>query len=99
MTLDSKDSDIEQLRSQLQALHIGMDSSSIGSGPGEVEPDDGFPGTRFWSALYLFAWNVSQLRAFRSMTDSALEKNIGHFLEGKPTFWSGDSRDILDLFH
>nr|XP_006976665.2 rho-associated protein kinase 2 isoform X2 [Peromyscus maniculatus bairdii] len=43
MTLDSKDSDIEQLRSQLQALHIGMDSSSIGSGPGEVEPDDGFP--------------------------------------------------------
>lgn len=55
MTLDSKDSDIEQLRSQLQALHIGMDSSSIGSGPGEVEPDDGFPGTRFWSALYLFA--------------------------------------------
>ncbi|XP_057646201.1 rho-associated protein kinase 2 isoform X1 [Chionomys nivalis] len=43
MTLDSKDSDIEQLRSQLQALHIGMDSSSIGSGPGDVEPDDGFP--------------------------------------------------------
>ncbi|KAL6055677.1 hypothetical protein STEG23_034239, partial [Scotinomys teguina] len=43
MTLDSKDSDIEQLRSQLQALHIGMDSSSIGSGPGEAEPDDGFP--------------------------------------------------------
>lgn len=46
MTLDSKDSDIEQLRSQLQALHIGMDSSSIGSGPGDAEPDDGFPGTR-----------------------------------------------------
>uniref|UniRef100_A0A671EIM0 non-specific serine/threonine protein kinase n=1 Tax=Rhinolophus ferrumequinum TaxID=59479 RepID=A0A671EIM0_RHIFE len=43
MTLDSKDSDIEQLRSQLQALHIGMDSSSIGSGPGEAEADDGFP--------------------------------------------------------
>nr|XP_008762797.1 rho-associated protein kinase 2 isoform X2 [Rattus norvegicus] len=43
MTLDSKDSDIEQLRSQLQALHIGMDSSSIGSGPGDAEPDDGFP--------------------------------------------------------
>ncbi|XP_051831383.1 rho-associated protein kinase 2 isoform X3 [Antechinus flavipes] len=45
MTLDSKDSDIEQLRSQLQALHIGLDSSSIGSGPGEAEADDGFPGT------------------------------------------------------
>ncbi|XP_044782181.1 rho-associated protein kinase 2 isoform X6 [Bubalus bubalis] len=43
MTLDSKDSDIEQLRSQLQALHIGLDSSSIGSGPGDTEADDGFP--------------------------------------------------------
>ena len=39
MTLDSKDSDIEQLRSQLQALHIGLDSSSIGSGPGDTEAD------------------------------------------------------------
>ncbi|XP_074394202.1 rho-associated protein kinase 2 isoform X3 [Zonotrichia albicollis] len=43
MTLDSKDSDIEQLRSQLQSLHIGLDNSSIGSGPGEAEADDGFP--------------------------------------------------------
>uniref|UniRef100_A0A8C5UKN8 Rho-associated protein kinase 2 n=1 Tax=Malurus cyaneus samueli TaxID=2593467 RepID=A0A8C5UKN8_9PASS len=43
MTLDSKDSDIEQLRSQLQSLHIGLDNSSIGSGPGEAEVDDGFP--------------------------------------------------------
>nr|XP_060503200.1 rho-associated protein kinase 2 [Panthera onca] len=43
MALDSKDSDIEQLRSQLQALHIGLDSSSIGSGPGDAEADDGFP--------------------------------------------------------
>lgn len=44
MTLDSKDSDIEQLRSQLQALHIGLDSSSIGSGLGDAEAEDGFPG-------------------------------------------------------
>nr|XP_012999913.1 rho-associated protein kinase 2 isoform X2 [Cavia porcellus] len=43
MTLDSKDSDIEQLRSQLQALHIGLDSSSIGSGLGDAEAEDGFP--------------------------------------------------------
>jgi hypothetical protein len=62
MTLDSKDSDIEQLRSQLQALHIGMDSSSIGSGPGDAEPDDGFPGTHPWSAL-AFALNLSQVIA------------------------------------
>lgn len=55
MTLDSKDSDIEQLRSQLQALHIGMDSSSIGSGPGEAEADDGFPGTNLFSAfMFIF---------------------------------------------
>ncbi|OWK10519.1 ROCK2, partial [Cervus elaphus hippelaphus] len=53
MTLDSKDSDIEQLRSQLQALHIGLDSSSIGSGPGDTEADDGFPESRLegWLSL------------------------------------------------
>lgn len=44
MALDSKDSDIEQLRSQLQALHLGMDSASTGSGPGDAEADDSFPG-------------------------------------------------------
>nr|XP_025034998.1 rho-associated protein kinase 2 isoform X4 [Pelodiscus sinensis] len=43
MTLDSKDSDIEQLRSQLQSIHIGLDTTSIGSGPGDAEADDGFP--------------------------------------------------------
>ncbi|XP_042304397.1 rho-associated protein kinase 2 isoform X3 [Sceloporus undulatus] len=43
MALDSKDSDIEQLRSQLQSVHISLDSTSIGCGPGEAEADDGFP--------------------------------------------------------
>ncbi|XP_062981235.1 rho-associated protein kinase 2 isoform X1 [Elgaria multicarinata webbii] len=43
MALDSKDSDIEQLRSQLQSIHIGLDSSSICGGPGEADADDGFP--------------------------------------------------------
>uniref|UniRef100_A0A8C0R8J4 Rho-associated protein kinase 2 n=1 Tax=Canis lupus dingo TaxID=286419 RepID=A0A8C0R8J4_CANLU len=66
MTLDSKDSDIEQLRSQLQALHIGLDSSSIGSGPGDAEADDGFPGTDLFSGLMLFllkafVLNIKQL--------------------------------------
>uniref|UniRef100_A0A8C8SJ61 Rho-associated protein kinase 2 n=1 Tax=Pelusios castaneus TaxID=367368 RepID=A0A8C8SJ61_9SAUR len=53
MTLDSKDSDIEQLRSQLQSIHIGLDSSSIGSGPGDAEADDGFPESRLegWLSL------------------------------------------------
>ncbi|XP_012869008.1 PREDICTED: rho-associated protein kinase 2 [Dipodomys ordii] len=51
MTLDSKDSDIEQLRSQLQALHL--DSSSTGSGPGDADADDGFPESRLegWLSL------------------------------------------------
>ncbi|XP_069462063.1 rho-associated protein kinase 2 isoform X2 [Ambystoma mexicanum] len=43
MALDSKDSDIEQLRSQLQTIHIGLDSTSIGSGHGDADADDGFP--------------------------------------------------------
>ncbi|KAM3931397.1 rho-associated protein kinase 2 isoform 3-T4 [Leptodactylus fuscus] len=43
MALDSKDSDIEQLRSQLQSIHIGMDSTSIGSGHGDTDNDDGYP--------------------------------------------------------
>ncbi|XP_060089862.1 rho-associated protein kinase 2 [Heteronotia binoei] len=53
MALDSKDSDIEQLRSQLQMIHIGLDSTSIGSGPGDAEADDGFPESRLegWLSL------------------------------------------------
>ncbi|XP_071999693.1 rho-associated protein kinase 2 isoform X3 [Engystomops pustulosus] len=43
MALDSKDSDIEQLRSQLQTIHIGLDSTSIGSGHGDTDNDDGYP--------------------------------------------------------
>uniref|UniRef100_A0A8C0LMA3 Rho-associated protein kinase 2 n=1 Tax=Canis lupus dingo TaxID=286419 RepID=A0A8C0LMA3_CANLU len=62
MTLDSKDSDIEQLRSQLQALHIGLDSSSIGSGPGDAEADDGFPGTDLFSESRLEGWLSLPLR-------------------------------------
>ncbi|XP_053565652.1 rho-associated protein kinase 2 isoform X2 [Bombina bombina] len=43
MALDSKDSDIEQLRGQLQNINIGLDSTSIGSGHGDPDADDGFP--------------------------------------------------------
>ncbi|KAM4042036.1 rho-associated protein kinase 2 isoform 3-T3 [Anomaloglossus baeobatrachus] len=43
MALDSKDSDIEQLRCQLQSIHIGLDSTSIGSGHGDTDNDDGYP--------------------------------------------------------
>ncbi|XP_040283255.1 rho-associated protein kinase 2 isoform X4 [Bufo bufo] len=53
MALDSKDSDIEQLRCQLQSIHIGMDSTSIGSGHGDTDNDDGYPESRLegWLSL------------------------------------------------
>ncbi|XP_044144460.1 rho-associated protein kinase 2-like [Bufo gargarizans] len=53
MALDSKDSDIEQLRCQLQSIHIGMDSTSIGSGHGDNDNDDGYPESRLegWLSL------------------------------------------------
>ncbi|XP_061410130.1 rho-associated protein kinase 2-like isoform X3 [Lethenteron reissneri] len=43
MVLDSKDSDIEQLRSQLLSVQLGMDTTSLSSNHGDSEPDDGFP--------------------------------------------------------
>lgn len=63
MTLDSKDSDIEQLRSQLQSLHIGLDNSSIGSGPGDAEADDGFPGMYFLVILLFSSVSCNSLGA------------------------------------
>lgn len=44
MALDSKDSDIEQLRNLLQSLSVqSMDSASVCSGP-EFDTDDAFTG-------------------------------------------------------
>lgn len=44
MALDSKDSDIEQLRSQLSTLSVhSLDSTSISSG-NDLELADGYPG-------------------------------------------------------
>ncbi|XP_061478757.1 rho-associated protein kinase 2 [Rhineura floridana] len=57
MALDSKDSDIEQLRSQLQSIHFGLDSTSISCGPGETEAEDGFPESRLEGWLSLPARN------------------------------------------
>ncbi|XP_077477029.1 rho-associated protein kinase 2 isoform X1 [Stigmatopora argus] len=53
MALDSKDSDIEQLRNLLQSLSVqSMDSASIGSGP-EFDTDDALTETRLegWLSL------------------------------------------------
>lgn len=44
MALDSKDSDIEQLRSLLNSVNVhSLDSASMSSGP-EFETDDSLPG-------------------------------------------------------
>ncbi len=44
MALDSKDSDIEQLRNLLQSLSVqSMDSASVSSGP-EFDTDDAYTG-------------------------------------------------------
>lgn len=52
MALDSKDSDIEQLRNLLQSLSVqSMDSASVSSGP-EFDADDAYTGgslTTGWS--------------------------------------------------
>ena len=46
MALDSKDSDIEQLRNTLQTLSVqSMDTASVCSGP-EMDTDDAYTGTR-----------------------------------------------------
>ncbi|KAM6972922.1 rho-associated protein kinase 2 [Aplochiton taeniatus] len=53
MALDSKDSDIEQLRNLLQALNVqSLDSTSISSGP-EFDTDDAYTETRLegWLSL------------------------------------------------
>uniref|UniRef100_A0A7N6B8T8 non-specific serine/threonine protein kinase n=1 Tax=Anabas testudineus TaxID=64144 RepID=A0A7N6B8T8_ANATE len=53
MALDSKDSDIEQLRNHLQSLSVqSMDSASISSGP-EFDTDDAYAETRLegWLSL------------------------------------------------
>lgn len=53
MALDSKDSDIEQLRNLLQTLSVqSMDSASVSSGP-EFDADDAYTGkSQFWMGLF-----------------------------------------------
>lgn len=56
MALDSKDSDIEQLRNLLQSLSVqSMDSASVSSGP-EFDTDDAYAGKRS-----TIGWSVYQI--------------------------------------
>ncbi|KAM4771783.1 rho-associated protein kinase 2 isoform 2-T2 [Rhinophrynus dorsalis] len=80
MALDSKDSDIEQLRSQLQTIHIGLDSTSIGSGHGDTDADDGFP------------VHITQSRTMESMSFTYQRSSTSVSIATKPS----RSRLLLD---
>lgn len=54
MALDSRDSDIEQLRNLLQSISVqSMDSASVSSGP-EFDTDDAYAGKESASASVCF---------------------------------------------
>lgn len=56
MTLDSKDSDLEQLRCQLTSLSVhSLDSTSISSG-NDLDVGDAYPGRRRRLPLALVIW-------------------------------------------
>ncbi|KAM8952508.1 rho-associated protein kinase 2 isoform 2-T2 [Pelodytes ibericus] len=80
MALDSKDSDIEQLRSQLQTITIGLDSTSIGSGHGDTDADDGFP------------VHITQSRTMESMSFTYQRSSTSVSIATKPS----RSRLLLD---
>lgn len=55
MALDSRDSDIEQLRNYLQSLSVpSLDSASVNSGP-EFDADDAYTG----GGISQYPWSVS----------------------------------------
>uniref|UniRef100_A0A8C4PX64 non-specific serine/threonine protein kinase n=1 Tax=Eptatretus burgeri TaxID=7764 RepID=A0A8C4PX64_EPTBU len=56
MTLDSKDSDIEHLRSRMRSLQQGLDSTNLSS-HSDVDTDDGFPVERTVTNSSLSVWH------------------------------------------
>lgn len=60
MALDSKDSDIEQLRNLLTSLNVhSLDSASMSSGP-DFDGDDAYPGDTPVTHSALHSWDVKQ---------------------------------------
>lgn len=58
MALDSRDSDIEQLRNHLQSLSVpSLDAASLNSGP-EFDADDAYTGG---GNVGRYLWNVVSL--------------------------------------
>ncbi|XP_078069260.1 rho-associated protein kinase 2 isoform X6 [Mustelus asterias] len=98
MALDSKDSDIEQLRSQLQ---VGLDTTSIGSGPGDAEADDGFPESRLEGWLSLPMRNNTKKFLWRKQYVVVSSKKILFYDSEQDKELSNPSMvlDIDKLFH
>uniref|UniRef100_A0A4W3I6B7 Rho-associated protein kinase 2 n=2 Tax=Callorhinchus milii TaxID=7868 RepID=A0A4W3I6B7_CALMI len=101
MALDSKDSDIEQLRSQLQIIHAGLDTTSIGSGPGDAEADDGFPESRLEGWLSLPMRNNTKKFLWRKQYVVVSSKKILFYDSEQDKELSNPSMvlDIDKLFH
>lgn len=101
MALDSKDSDIEQLRSQLQLIHVGLDTTSIGSGPGDAEVDDGFPESRLEGWLSLPMRNNTKKFLWRKQYVIVSSKKILFYDSEQDKEFSNPSMvlDIDKLFH
>ncbi|XP_062893636.1 rho-associated protein kinase 2 isoform X4 [Mobula hypostoma] len=101
MALDSKDSDIEQLRSQLQLIHVGLDTTSIGSGPGDAEADDGFPESRLEGWLSLPMRNNTKKFLWRKQYVVVSSKKILFYDSEQDKELSNPSMvlDIDKLFH
>ncbi|XP_067878782.1 rho-associated protein kinase 2 isoform X2 [Heterodontus francisci] len=98
MALDSKDSDIEQLRSQLL---VGLDTTSIGSGPGDAEADDGFPESRLEGWLSLPMRNNTKKFLWRKQYVVVSSKKILFYDSEQDKELSNPSMvlDIDKLFH
>lgn len=65
MALDSKDSDIEQLRNLLQTLSVqSMDSASVSSGP-EFDADDAYTGKSSATKQRKYFWQFVFTTALR----------------------------------
>ncbi|XP_072354890.1 rho-associated protein kinase 2-like [Scyliorhinus torazame] len=101
MALDSKDSDIEQLRCQLTLVQVGLDTTSIGSGPGDAEADDGFPESRLEGWLSLPMRNNTKKFLWRKQYVVVSSKKILFYDSEQDKELSNPSMvlDIDKLFH
>lgn len=95
MTLDSKDSDIEQLRCQLTSLSVhSLDSTSISSG-NDLDVGDGYPGRQYV--------NLTLIITFKSVFTSCIPLSPVSLPESLlfpffPFFCLSSRPTVFDLF-